>query len=202
MKVALIGASGMVGARILAELSRRGHAVTAIARNVSKIAALPGVVPTKGDAADAEALAALLKGADAVVSSVHFSASDPAKLISAVRASGVRRYIVVGGAGGLNAAPGVRVIDTPQFPDIYRAEAQAGIAFLDLLRGVQDLDWSFLAPSAVIAPGERTGKFRLGRDDLLVGPGGSHISCEDYAIALVDELETPRHIRARFTVGY
>ena len=201
MKVALIGASGMIGSRVLAELSRRGHAVVAIARDTSKIAALPGVTPTRGDAEDAAALADLLKGADAVVSAVHFTASDPDKLLAAVRASGVKRYVVVGGAGGLNVAPGVRVIDTPQFPDIYRAEAQAGVAFYEKLRAA-DLDWSFFAPAAEIAPGARTGKFRLGLDDLVVGPQGSKISCEDYAVALVDELETPRHLNARFTIGY
>lgn len=202
MKVALIGASGAAGSRILAELSRRGHNVTGIARDPSKIAPLPGVVAKAGDAGDAAGLAALLAGHDAVVSSVHFTASDPDVLIVAVRASGVRRYLVVGGAGSLEAAPGVRVIDLPTFPEIYRAEAQGGIVFLDKLRAVQDLDWTYLSPSADFVPGERTGQFRLGLDALLAGPEGSKISFEDYAMALVDELETPRHVWARFTVGY
>jgi putative NADH-flavin reductase len=202
MKVALIGASGAAGSRILAELSRRGHVVTAIARNVERIAALPGVAAKKGDANDKASLVPLLKGADAVVSSVRFVDSDAERLIGAVREAGVKRYLVVGGAGSLETAPGVKVIDSPQFPAAYKAEAQAGGDFLDKLRGVEDLEWTFLSPSAVIFPGERTGAFRLGKDTLLVGPEGSKISFEDYAIALVDELETPRHVRARFTVGY
>ena len=203
MKVALIGASGQVGSRILAELTRRGHYVTAIARNPEKIAAGPNVTAKKGDVFDKAGLAALLKGHDAVVSSVHFTASDPKLLIEAVRESGVKRYFVVGGAGSLEVAPGVKLIDTPQFPAAYKAEAGKGGEFLDLLRSsVTDLDWTFLSPSAVIAPGERTGKFRLGRDQLLTHDKGSNISCEDFAVAAVDELEKPAHVRQRFTVGY
>ena len=202
MKVALIGASGQAGSRILAELTRRGHSVTAIARHPEKIAAAPGVTAQKGDVYDKSGLAALLKGHDVVISSVHFSASDPKLLIETVHASGVKRYFVVGGAGSLEVAPGVKLIDTPQFPAMYKPEAAAGGAFLDLLRQEAALDWTFLSPSAVIAPGERTGKFRLGGDQLLTNDKGSNISAEDYAIALVDELEKPAHSRRRFTVGY
>jgi putative NADH-flavin reductase len=202
MKVAVIGASGAAGSRIVAELARRGHAVTGIARNPGRVAALPGVTAKAGDAGDVDAMAGLLRGHDAVVSSVRFTASDAEKLIAAVRASGVKRYFVVGGAGSLEVAPGLRLIDTPQFPDAYKAEAAAGGVFLDKLRKVEDLDWSFLSPSAMFVPGERTGKFRLGRDQLLAGETGSSISFEDYAIAAVDELETPGHVRRRFTVGY
>jgi uncharacterized protein len=203
MKVALIGASGMVGARILAELAARGHAVTAIARNTARVATLPGVVPVSVDAYDQKALAAALKGHEAVISSVHFTASDPQVLIGAVKAAGVPRYLVVGGAGSLHVAPGVKLFDTPQFPAIYLNEAKAGGSFLDLLKAETALDWTFLSPSAVIAPGERTGTFRLGLEDLLVdAEGKSAISAEDFAIAMVDELETPRHSRRRFTVGY
>jgi uncharacterized protein len=206
MKIALIGATGNAGSRILAELSRRGHAVTAIARNPQKVPALPGVTPVKADADDVAGLAASIKGHDAVISSVHFTASDPHKLIAAVReAKGnakTPRYLVVGGAGSLEVAPGVKLIDTPQFPAIYKAEASAGGVFLDLLRQQSDLDWTYLSPSAVFSPGERTGKFRLGRDQLLTNDKGSHISFEDYAIALADEIEKPAHSRQRFTVGY
>ena len=206
MKIALIGATGNAGSRILTELSRRGHAVTAIARNPQKVPALPGVTPVKADADDVAGLAAAINGHDAVISSVHFTASDPHKLIAAVReAQGnakAPRYLVVGGAGSLEVAPGVKLIDTPQFPEIYRAEATAGGVFLDLLRQQSDLDWTYLSPSAVFSPGERTGKFRLGRDQLLSNDKGSHISFEDYAIALADEIEKPAHSRQRFTVGY
>ena len=202
MKIALIGATGNAGSRILAELSRRGHAVTAIARHPQKVPALPDVAAVKADADDVAGLAAVIKGHDAVISSVHFTASDPHKLISAVREARVPRYLVVGGAGSLEVAPGVRLIDTPQFPEIYKAEAAAGGVFLDLLRQQSDLDWTYLSPSAVFAPGERTGKFRLGHDQLLTNDKGSHISFEDYAIALADEIEKPTHSRQRFTVGY
>lgn len=201
-KIALIGASGNAGSRILKELSDRGHVVTAIARHPERIAALPGVTAVRGDVFAQAELAALLKGHDAVISAVHFAASDPGILIAAVRASGVRRYLVVGGAGSLEVAPGKRLIDLPDFPAAYADEAGKGAAFLDLLRGVQDLDWTFLSPSAMFVPGVRTGVFRLGGNQLLSTATGSSISFEDYAIALVDEIENPAHIRQRFTVGY
>lgn len=203
MKVALIGATGFIGSRLLQELSERGHAVTALVRKPEAVPALPGVTPRKADAHDQAGLAALLKGHDAAISAVHFTASDPQKLLGAVRDSGVPRYLVVGGAGSLEVAPGVKLFDTPDFPAIYLAEAKAGGAYLDLLRQEKALDWTFLSPAAVIAPGERTGQFRLGEDRLIVDAAGkSHISAEDYAIALVDELERPAHARRRFTIGY
>ncbi|NWJ24271.1 NAD(P)-dependent oxidoreductase [Rhizobium sp. RM] len=201
-KVALIGASGNAGSRILKELSDRGHQVTAIGRNPEKIATLANVTAVKGDVYDGQGLAALLKGHDVVISSVHFTASDAATLIAAVRASGVTRYLVVGGAGSLEVAPGARLVDQPDFPALYKAEASKGAEFLDLLKTVEDLDWTFLSPSAMFVPGERTGKFRLGKDTLLANDQGSSISFEDYAIALVDEIEKPAHVRQRFTVGY
>jgi len=202
VNVALIGATGNAGSRILAELANRGHTVTAIVRKPDQVPSLPGVTATKGDANDQAGLADLLKGHDAVISSVMFIASDPAELIGAVQASGVKRYFVVGGAGSLEVAPGLKVVDTPDFPAEYKAEATAGGVFLDALRGTDDLDWTFLSPSAMFVPGERTSKFRLGTDQLLVNDHGSSISFEDYAIALVDELEKPVHVRQRFTVGY
>lgn len=202
MKIALIGASGNAGSRILKELSDRGHAVTAVARNVDRIAVLPGVTPVSGDANAPEALADTLRGHDAVISALHFASTDAAKLIDTVRASRVKRYLVVGGAASLEVAPGQRLLDQPGFPEEYRTEATAGAAFLDHLRGVEDLEWTFLSPSAMFVPGERTGQFRLGTDTLLSNEQGSSISFEDYAIALADEVEQPRHIRQRFTVGY
>lgn len=202
MKIALIGASGNAGARILAELTLRGHQVTAIVRNPEKVAASPLVTPVKGDADDEAGLAGLLKGHDAVISSLRFLDSDASKLIAAVRASGVKRYLVVGGAASLEIAPGQRLLDAPNFPEAYKAEATAGAAFLDALRGVDDIDWSFFSPAAAFGPGERTGTFRLGTDQLIANDKGSSISFEDYAIALVDEIETPKYVKARFTIGY
>ncbi|WP_438768327.1 NAD(P)-dependent oxidoreductase [Kushneria sp. TE3] len=201
-QVALIGASGNAGSRLLAELSDRGHQVTAIARNREKITLLPGVTARQGDANDRKALAELLKGHDAVISAVNFKTNDVKTLVGAVRDAGVLRYLVVGGAGSLEVAPGEKLIDQPDFPDAYQPEARAGGEFLDFLRGVEDLEWTFLSPSAEFVAGERTGQFRLGQDQLLTHEGGSSISFEDYAVAMVDELETPAHVRQRFTVGY
>lgn len=200
MKIAIIGATGRAGREIAAELARRGHSVTAISRKPG--AAAPNVTPVAGDAGDPAALAPLLAGHDAVVSAVMFHSTDPAKLIGAVRTAGVPRYLVVGGAGSLEVAPGVKLIDTPEFPEAYKLEAGKGGEFLAILKGVTDIDWVFLSPSALFFEGPRTGTFRLGGDQLLTHAGGSSISFADYAIAMADEIETPRHHRERFTVGY
>lgn len=203
MKVVLLGASGMVGSRILAELSSRGHTVTALARKPDGIAVLPGVTAKAVDAFDRVALAEAYRGHDVAISSVHYLASDADTLIGAAKESGVPRYLVVGGAGSLEVAPGVKLFDTPQFPAIYLNEARAGGAFLDKLKTEPKLNWTFLSPAAVIQPGERTGQFRLGGDQFFVdAEGNSAISAEDYAIAFVDELETPKHVRKRFSVAY
>jgi uncharacterized protein len=201
-RIALIGASGNAGSRILKELSDRGHQITAGARHPEKIPALPGVVAKKVDATNKQSLVDVIKGHDAVITSMHFIGSDPNLLIDAVRASGVKRYLVVGGAGSLLVAPGQRLVDQPNFPPQYFEEASKGADFLEVLRKTNDLDWTFLSPSALFVPGERTGKFRLGDDYLLTGDQGSTISLEDYAIAMADEIESPKHIRRRFTVGY
>jgi hypothetical protein len=203
MKIALIGASGFIGSRILAEALQRGHQVTAIVRNLEKLPQQPGLTPQRGDVFDQAGLAKLLAGHDVAISAVHFLQSDAGKLIGAVKQSGVKRYLVVGGAGSLQVAPGKDLIDTPQFPAEYKEEASKGRDFLNLLRGESALDWTFLSPSALIQPGARTGKFRLGSDQLLVDADGkSSISAEDYAVALLDEVEKPQHSRRRFTVGY
>jgi uncharacterized protein len=203
MKIAVIGASGNAGSRITSELAARGHAVTAIAHNPEKVARLPHVFPTRGDAMDEAGLARLLRGHDAAVSSIHFLDSDPARLVGAAKASGVGRYLVVGGAGSLDVAPGIRLVTTPAFPAQYKAEAERGAAFLDLLRRETALNWTFLSPSALFIAGQRTGRFRLGTEQLLTGADGkSWISFEDFAVALADEIERPAHIRQRFTVGY
>jgi hypothetical protein len=202
MKIAVIGASGNVGSRIVDELSSRGHETTALARHPANISVRSGVKPIGIDIAKTEALVALLKGHAAVISAVHFTESDPDQLIRAVKASGVPRYLVVGGAASLQVAPGKLLVDSPDFPKAYGEEARAGCVFLDRLRAEQELNWTFLSPSAVFTAGERTGNFRLGEDTLLVNDKGSSISFEDFAIALADEVEKPKHSRRRFTVGY
>ena len=203
MKIAVVGASGNAGSRITVELARRGHTVTAIARNPDRIATQANVTAAKGDVLDQAGLVRLIAGHDAAISSVHFTASDPLRLIGAARDSKVGRYLVVGGAGSLEVAPGVRLVTTSGFPVAYKAEAEQGAAFLDLLRAENELNWTFLSPSALFVAGERTGKFRLGTDRLLTAEDGkSWISFEDFAVALADEIERPAHIRQRFTVGY
>lgn len=203
MKIAVTGASGRAGSAITAELARRGHSVTAIARNPDRIAKLANVTAVTGDANNRAALAKLWAGHDAAVSSIHFTASDVETLIGAARDSAVARYLVVGGAGSLEVAPGVRLVTTPNFPAQYKAEAEKGAAFLDRLQREKELNWTFLSPSALFEPGSRTGKFRLGDDQLLVDSAGkSWISFEDFAVAMADEIERPAHARKRFTVGY
>src|SRR6266404_3281805 len=145
MKIAVVGASGNAGSRITAELARRGHSVTAIARNPEKIAAQAYVTAKKGDVLDQAGLAQLLAGHDAAISSVHFLDSDPVRLIGAISDSKVGRYLVVGGAGSLEVAPGVRLVTTPGFPAQYKAEAEKGAAFLDLLAQEKQLKWTFLS---------------------------------------------------------
>ena len=203
MKIAIAGASGRAGSCITAELARRGHNVTGIARNPDKIAKLANVTAVAGDANDRAALAKLWAGHDVAVSSIHFLVSDAETLIGAAKDSGVPRYLVVGGAGSLEVAPGVQLVTTPNFPAQYKAEAEKGAAFLDRLRQEKELNWTFLSPSALIDFGNRTGKFRMGADQLLVDSAGkSWISFEDFAVAMADEIERPAHIRKRFTVGY
>ncbi len=203
MKIALTGVTGRVGSRLAAELLRRGHAVTGIARDVSKAEAKPGLRLEAADVNQSEAFALLLRGHDAVISASRFVSTDPAALIAAVKKAEVPRLLVVGGAGSLEVAPGAMLVDTPEFPEAYKPEASGGIEFLEALRSEKTLDWTFLSPSAEFEPGKRTGAYRTGDDRLLVDDKGrSWISMEDYAIALVDELENPKHLRRRFTVGY
>ncbi|MGS0998929.1 NAD(P)-dependent oxidoreductase [Rhodanobacter sp. UC4451_H18] len=203
MNIALIGVTGRVGSRLLAELLRRGHRVTGIARDTGKLAGQPGLVLKNADAGQPAQLAPLLAGHDAVISALKFAPTDAAALIAAVKQAGVPRLLVVGGAATLEVAPGQILLDAPGFPAAYRPEAEGGRRFLDALRGERELDWTFLSPSAEFDPGERTGSFRVGDDALLSDARGkSWISMEDYAIALVDELETPKRSRQRFTVGY
>lgn len=203
MKIAIIGATGNVGTRLTDEALRRGHHVLALARHASSLPQREGVTAHDVDVSDAAALANALRGNDVVLSSVRFLQTTAAQITQAVKAAGIKRLLVVGGAGSLYVAPGVQLVDTPNFPDAYKAEASAGRDFLNALHGEDQLEWTFLSPSALFAPGERTGKFRLGKDDLLTAADGkSWISMEDYSIAMLDEIERPTHVRQRFTVGY
>ena len=203
MKIALIGATGMAGSRILEELVSRGHYVKAIARNTSKLADTARVLTVELDLNDHEDLVTELKGQDAVISAVPFQGLNINGLIDAVRDAKAKRYLVVGGAGSLNVPnQNIRVVDSADFPAEYKAEAEAGVRFLDALKQVDDIDWTFISPSAEFTPGKRTGEYRKGKDELLIGEDGSKISTEDFAVALVDELEQNNHVQQRFTVGY
>lgn len=202
MKVTVLGASGRAGSEITRELAARGHTVTAVARKPEAIPTGTGITAVKGDASDAPALADLIRGSDAVISALHFDV-PAATLLSALKSAGVPRLLVTGGAASLEVAPGVRLIDTPEFPEEWKVFAMGGIAFLDDLRAETDIDWTFFSPAAVIEETPRLGTFRTGTDQLIVDDKGeSHIGFSDYAIAMVDELEQPKHSRARFTAAY
>lgn len=203
MKIALIGATGMAGSRILEELVSRGHYVKAIARHTHKVADTERVLSIDVDLNDHQALINEIKGQDAVVISVRYQGLDGNGLINSIRDSKVKRILFVGGAGSLNLPnKNIRVLDSEDFPAEYKQEAEAAAAFLDSLKEVNDLDWTYISPSADFSPGQRTGEFRTGKDELLVNDQGSKISTEDFAIALSNELEQNNHIQQRFTVGY
>jgi len=203
MKIAIIGATGRVGTRLVDEALRRGHTVTAVARQAGKLPAQPNLTTRDADAADTKALAAAIAGSDVAISTVRFEHTRAAQIVGAVKAAGVPRLLVVGGAGSLYVAPGVQLVDTPGFPDAYKPEALAGRDFLDALRAETALDWTFLSPAALFEPGTRTGAWRTGGDTLLSDAAGkSWISMEDYAIAMLDEVEKPAHPRQRYSVAY
>ncbi|OZY44465.1 NAD(P)-dependent oxidoreductase [Pseudomonas lundensis] len=202
-KIAIIGATGRAGSQLLEEALRRGHSVIAIARHASKIGQREHVVTKDVDVHDAQALQEALAGSDVVLSAAHFSTLPVEAIIEPVKKAGVKRLLFVGGAGSLLLPDGTKVIDSEGFPDEYKPEATAGGQYLETLRKEQDLDWTFLSPSAEFVEGERTGKFRLGKDHLLIGADGkSWITFADFAIALLDEVEHPAHSRQRFTIGY
>ena len=210
MRIALIGATGFIGSAVLREALARGHQVTGIVRHPEKLPEHRNLVARKGDVMVEPA--SLVAGHNAVISA--FSAdrgpeqydqhiAGYRKIIDGVKQAGVNRLLVVGGAGSLEVAPGVQVVDDPEFPEEWKPSSLATREVLYLLRDEQELDWTYLSPSGAIAPGERTGKFRLGTDQLLTDANGeSRISLEDYAVAMLDELEDPKHIRRRFTAGY
>lgn len=215
MKIVLFGATGQVGQRIVAEALRRGHDVVGVVRDPSR-AQSPDARATlvQGDATDPASVAAVVRGADAVVSAVSprpgTTGNAPTMvgtaraLIAGLREAGVRRLVVVGGAGSLEVAPGLALVDTPDFPEAYKPESLDGRDALNVYRAeAQGLDWTFISPAIVIHPGERTGRYRTTGDQVLADEkGDSTISFEDYAVALLDELENPRHVGARFGVAY
>jgi len=213
MKIALIGATGFVGSAILKEALQRGHDVTAIVRHPEKVKPHPKLRPHKADIQKVDEVTLSVAGHDAVISAFNPGWSNPdiynqqvkgtRTIIDGVKKAGVKRLLFVGGAGSLEVKPGVQSVDLPEFPAEYKQGALATREALNLLHNEPSLDWSFLSPSADLFPGQRTGEFRLGTDQLLAdAQGESRISVEDYAMAMIDEVEKPKYIRRRFTVGY
>ena len=198
MKIALYGANGPIGSAIAAEATRRGHEVTAISRgDNSNVTAAAHV---RGDASDGAQVASIAAENDVVVSAIGFG-PDPVEflrpVLGLVQNVGSRRLVFVGGAGSLRSESGLRLVDLPDFPAEWRPSALVLAATLDVLRASADVNWTFFSPAPLIAPGRRTGEYVLGGDE----PAGEQVSIEDYAVALVDELEQPKHERARFTVA-
>lgn len=210
LKIALFGATGMIGSRIAAQALERGHDVTALVRQPRAIEGAPTLTVATGDLFDTAASAEKVKGFDVIASAYGPAREDASKVIEATRAlvalaraAGVKRLVAVGGAGSLEVAPGKQLVDTEGFPEAYKAVALAHREALSFYRTVADVDWTFFAPAALIAPGAKTGKFRTGADTLIVDANGdSKISAEDYAIAFVGEIENARFVRRIATVGY
>lgn len=213
--VVLIGASGFVGTAILNELLHRGNKVTAIVRNPEKITINDANLAVfKADVSDVEAITNICKGKDAVISAYNPGWTNPdiyeetlknyPLILKAVKQSGVKRLLCVGGAGTLFCAPGIRVVDAGVIPaEIMGGVKSLGEFYLNSLCNEKEIDWVFFSPAGTLEPGQRTGTFRLGKDDLIVDKNGnSHISVEDYAVAMVDELEQGNHHQERFTIGY
>ncbi|WP_148714972.1 NAD(P)-dependent oxidoreductase [Chitinolyticbacter meiyuanensis] len=212
MKLALIGATGYIGSKLLAEALARGHDITAIVQHPEKLPAHAKLTGIAADVTDSNALAGQLAGHDVVISAFSGHAQADVYdyylagfkgIVTAVKAAKVPRFVIVGGAGSLEIAPGVQLVDTPEFPDQWKGTALGARDALNLLRAETTLDWTMLSPAAHIVPGERTGQFRLGTDQLLTDANGeSTVSLEDFAMALLDEVEQPKHRRSRFTVAY
>lgn len=213
--VVLIGASGFVGTAILNELLTRGHKVTAIVRNPQKInIKSSNLAVIKADVSDTCTLINTCKDKDAVISAYNPGWTNPniyeetlrnyPLILDAVKQSGVKRLLCVGGAGTLFCAPGLRVVDSGVIPNnIMGGVRSLGEFYLNTLIPERETDWIFFSPAGTLEPGKRTGVFRLGKDNLIVDKNGnSHISVEDYAVAMVDELENPKHHYERFTIGY
>ena len=216
MKVALIGATGFVGNALLEELLARGHQVTALARNPDKLAARPQLQVVKADVQDAAQVQAAVTGHDAVISAFNPGWANPdiyqdfmsgtRAIVAGTKAAGVKRYIVIGGAGSLYAPDGTQLVDSPDFPAAIYPGASAARDGLTELKQETTLDWTQLSPPVAFhagGPNERTGKYRVGSDTpLSTGDGPGTISAADLALAVVDELETPKHVGRRFTVAW
>ncbi|MCC8188321.1 MAG: NAD(P)-dependent oxidoreductase [Bacteroides sp.] len=214
-KIVLIGASGFVGSAILNEALNRGISVTAVVRNPESIKiSNADLTVVKADVSDAGKVAEISKGADAVISAFNPGWTNPniyeetlriyPRILEGVKRAGVKRLLIVGGAGTLFVAPGLRVVDSGAIPDeIMGGVKSLGEFYLNTLMNEKEIDWVFFSPAGSLEPGERTGNYRLGKDDLILNDKGeSKISVQDYAKAMVDELETPVHHQERFTIGY
>lgn len=213
--VVIIGASGFVGTAIVEEALTRGYQVKGIVRNPEKVTiSNPNLKLIKADIMDAESLTELLKGEESVISAYNPGWTNPeiyddtlkgyTSILKATKNAGVKRLLIVGGAGSLYVAPNVRVMDTSTFPqEILPGVKGLAKVLTDFLLPEKDIDWVFFSPAGNIFPGERTAKFRLGKDDLIVdNDGNSNISVQDYAVAMIDELENANHHQERFTIGY
>lgn len=212
MKIAIIGATGFIGSALLNEAVTRGHEVSALVSNINKVPNQTHVIALQTNVLDTDDLAQKLKGHDIVISAFSGHAQKDVfdyyvkgikSIIDAVKTAQIPRLIVVGGAGSLEVSPGIQLVDTADFPAEWKGTAEGARQALQLLRNDSQVTWTVLAPSAHIEPGKRTGNFRLGSNQLLVGEDAqSRISVEDYAVAMIDEVEDARHLNALFTVGY
>lgn len=203
MKIAIIGASGMVGSRIRDEAISRGHFVTGIARRLQNMVQHANLKFVGLDAEDVTLLADELAGHDLVILAVKYNTIDVNKIFEAIKLAGLNRVAVVGGAGSLEVAPGLLLRDTKEFNPEWQPESDSSRAVLNRLREEKMLEWIYLSPSAYFFDGDAKGEVRFGRDQLLIDQeGNSSISTGDYAIAMMDEVEDPKHLRERFTVGY
>ncbi|MFD1257614.1 NAD(P)-dependent oxidoreductase [Mucilaginibacter terrae] len=214
MKLAIIGATGFVGPKVVEEALNRGYEVTAFARKPEKLdIENERLIKQSVDVCDTEILATLLVGHDAVISTFNAGWTNPnlyndflkgcKSIQAATKQAGIKRYITVGGAGSLEIKPDVQLVDTPDFPAAYKPGATAARDYLNELRMENELDWTFLSPAINLHPGQRTGIFRLGTNQPVFNEAGENdISVEDLVVALIDELEKGQFIKQRFTLGY